>query len=131
MMKTRTLVTGLALSAALTAGIAATAAAQNDPSPPPTTTAPSGTPDPAAKQARTEFVCGHQDQFKDLMNQRKNLISARLSLLREARTSASDAGATQLVARTDKRIEKTKDEATKVEGRMDKFATWVGEHCSG
>ena len=87
--------------------------------------------DPAAKKARTDFVCAHQDQIKDLMNQRKSLISGRLSLLQEARTSASDAGATKLVARIDTRIAKAQAEAKKVDGRMEKLTTWAGEHCTG
>ena len=109
MMKTRNLLAGLALAGAVTAGVTATAVAQSDPSPAPTTnttTPAKDAADPAAKKARTDFVCAHQDQIKDLMNQRKSLISGRLSLLQEARTSASDAGATQLVARIDTRIAK-------------------------
>ena len=132
-MKTRSLLAGLALAGAVTAGVTATAVAQSDPSPAPTTTT---TPakdaaDPAAQQARTDFVCAHQDQIKDLMNQRKSLISGRLSLLQEARTSASDAGATKLVARIDTRIAKAQAEAKKVDGRMEKLTTWAGEHCTG
>ena len=133
-MKTRSLLAGLALVGAVTAGVTATAVAQSDPAPAPTTTA--STPakdaaDPAATQARTEFVCAHQDQIKDLMNQRKSLISGRLSLLQEARTSAGDAGATKLVARIDTRIAKAQAEAKKVDGRMEKLTTWAGEHCTG
>jgi Spy/CpxP family protein refolding chaperone len=134
MMKTRTLLAGLALAGAATAGVTATAVAQSDPSPAPTTSATTpvkGAADPAAKQARTDFVCAHQDQIKDLMSQRKGLISSRLSLLQEARTSASDAGATKLVARIDTRIAKAQAEATKVDGRMEKLTTWAGEHCTG
>jgi hypothetical protein len=134
MMKTRSLLAGLALVGAVTAGVTATAVAQSDPSPAPTTTATTpakDAADPAAKQARTEFVCAHQDQIKDLMNQRKSLISGRLSLLQEARTSASDAGATKLVARIDTRIAKAQAEAKKVDGRMEKLTTWAGEHCTG
>ena len=61
MMKPRTLLTGLALAGAVTAGVTATAVAQSDPSPTPTTTAaapaaPSkDAADPAAKKARTDF----------------------------------------------------------------------------
>jgi hypothetical protein len=137
MMKTRTLLAGLALAGAVTAGVTATAVAQSDPSPAPTTTTTTPTTpandaaDPAAKKARTDFVCAHQDQIKDLMNQRKSLISGRLSLLQEARTSANDAGATKLVARIDTRIAKAQAEATKVDGRMEKLTTWAGEHCPG
>lgn len=131
-MKTRSLLAGLALVGAVTAGVTATAVAQSDPSPAPTTAAPAkDAADPAAKKARTDFVCAHQDQIKDLMNQRKSLIAGRLSLLQEARTSAGDAGATNLVARIDTRIAKAQAEAKKVDGRMEKLTTWAGEHCTG
>jgi len=131
-MTTRSLLAGLALVGAVTAGVTATAVAQSDPAPTTTATTPANdAADPAAKKARTDFVCAHQDQIKDLMNQRKSLISGRLSLLQEARTSASDAGATKLVARIDTRIAKAQAEATKVDGRMEKLTTWVGEHCTG
>jgi hypothetical protein len=137
MMKSRTLLAGVALAGAVTAGVTATAVAQSDPSPtPPTTATAPASPskdaaDPAAKKARTDFVCAHQDQIKDLMNQRKSLISGRLSLLQETRISASDAGATKLVARIDTRIAKAQAEATKVDGRMEKLTAWAGEHCTG
>ena len=131
-MKTRSLLAGLALVGAVTAGVTATAVAQSDPAPTTTATTPANdAADPAAKKARTDFVCAHQDQIKDLMNQRKSLISGRLSLLQEARTSASDAGATKLVARIDTRIAKAQAEAKKVDGRMEKLTTWAGEHCTG
>ena len=124
-MKTRSLLAGLALVGAVTAGVTATAVAQSDPSP------AKDAADPAAKKTRTDFVCAHQDQIKDLMSQRKSLIAGRLSLLQEARTSASDAGATTLVARIDTRIAKAQAEAKKVDGRMEKLTTWAGEHCTG
>ena len=71
----------------------AQAVAQSDPSPAPTTnttTPAKDAADPPAKKARTDFVCAHQDQIKDLMNQRKSLISCRLSLLQEARADAAE-----------------------------------------
>jgi hypothetical protein len=133
MMKTRTLLAGLALAGAVTAGVTATAVAQSDPSTPPTTTAGTSkdAADPAAKKARADFVCAHQDEIKGLMGQRQALLSGRLSLLQEARTSANDAGATKLVGRLDQRIAKVQDETKKADARRDKLTTWVGEHCAG
>ena len=132
-MKTRTLLAGLALAGAVTAGVTATAVAQSDPSPAPTTTAGTtkDTADPAAMKARADFVCAHQDEIKGLMGQRQTLLAGRLSLLQEARTSANDAGATKLVARLDQRIAKVEDETKKADARTEKLTTWVGEHCAG
>ena len=128
-MKTRTLIAGLALSATTVGGVAAVAAAQSDPSP--ATTTPNDAPDPAARQARTEFICGHQEEIKDLLTQRQHLISSRLSLLQEARVAAEQAGASQMVARVDERISRTQTEAKRVDTRLDRLTTWAGQHCAG
>ena len=119
-MKPRNVLAGLALSAALTAGMAGTAAAQGTP----------GTDAPSTG-ARKEFICSHQDQIRQLMGQHKTLLSSRLALLKDARKSAVDAGADALVVRIDHRIAKVVKAQERVETRMQKLTTWVGKSCAG
>jgi flagellin-like hook-associated protein FlgL len=127
-MKSRNLIAGLALSAALIAGVAGAAAAQTDPAP---TSAPAAATDTAAKGARKEFVCANQDRIKDLMGQHAALLSSRLDLLGDAKQSATDAGADALVAKIDSRIAKVTKAQEQVGTRQQKLTTWVGENCTG
>jgi hypothetical protein len=121
-MKTRTIVASLA-AAVTTLGIAGSALAQSsDPSP---------APEAAAKDARKEFVCGHQDQIKDLLNQHKELIESRLALLKEARQAAVDAGASKLVVKIDNRIAKAAHNQERVGTRTQKLTAWTSQNCTG
>jgi hypothetical protein len=121
-MKTRTIVASLAVAGA-TLGMVGTALAQSsDPTTP---------PDAAAKGTRKEFVCSHQDQINDILSQRKALVNSRLALLKEAREAAAGAGASKLVVRVDNRMAKAARDQERVETRTQKFATWVGQNCTG
>jgi hypothetical protein len=124
-MRTRTIVATVVAAAALTAGAAGTALAQSDPS----------TPTPAAeanaKGIRKDFVCAHQDEIKQLLAERKAVVGTSLNLLKEARQTAVDAGATKKVAQIDKRIAKATKVQERVDNRIEKLPAWVSEHCPG
>ena len=139
-MKTRTLIGGLVLAGAITAGAAGTAIAQpsgGSPNPPTTasTSAPASTASDtakgAAKGARKDFVCSHQDQLADLLAQRKSIQASRLTLEKEARQAAVDAHADALVARIDKRIAATTKAQAQVAKRTEKLTSWEAKNCTG
>jgi hypothetical protein len=119
-MKTRSLLTGLALAAAVTVGGVTAAGAQTEP-----------TPGPEAKEARAAFVCANQDRITDLLSRRADLLEDRLALAQDARAAAEEAGATKLVERIDRRIERIGEAQARVETRTGKFTPWVGENCAG
>ncbi len=139
-MKTRTILGGLALAAALSAGVATTALAQSDPSSPPTTSStPATTPaadaangaDAATKGARKDFGCSHQTQINDLFGQRKALLESRLALEKQARQAAVDAHANAWVVRIDNHIAETVKAQTKAAGRAQRFTDWAAKSCTG
>jgi hypothetical protein len=140
MMKTRNVLGGLALAAALSAGVATASFAQQSDTTTGTTgtTSPASTTNPtspnasaAGKQVRKEFACAHQDQIKDLQSQHKALLASRLALLKEARQAAVDAHAAQAVAKIDTRIAEAVKAQGRVESRIGRFTDWAAKNCTG
>jgi len=144
-MKTRNLLAGAALVAALSGGVAATALAQSGPSPSPTTTAPPTSTAPSspsssdtgaaavaagAQTPRKDFACAHRTEIDNLLSQRKSLLSSRLTLLQQARQSAVSAHADKWVVKIDNHIAQTAKEQSKVAARTQRFTDWAAKNCT-
>ena len=141
-MKTRNVLAGVVLAAALSGGVAATALAQSGPSPSPTTTAPattapSSSPDSGAaavadgtKTPRKDFACAHRTEIDSLLSQRKSLLSSRLTLLQQARQSAVNAHADKWVVKIDNHIAQTVKAQSKVASRTQRFTDWAAKNCA-
>jgi hypothetical protein len=131
MMKTRNVLGGLALAAALSAGVATAAVAQQSDPPTSTTSTTTASAPAAGQQVRKEFACAHQDQIRDLQSQHKALLASRLALLKEARQAAVNAHADQVVTKIDDRIAQVVKAQERVENRTQRFTDWVAKSCTG
>jgi len=142
-MKTRNLLAGVVLAAALSGGVAATALAQSGPSPSPTTTAPATTTAPSSssdsgaaavadgtKTPRKDFACAHRTEIDSLLSQRKSLLASRLTLLQQARQSAVTAHADKWVVKIDNHIAQTVKAQSKVASRTERFTDWAAKNCA-
>jgi hypothetical protein len=116
-MKSRHLAAALIVTAAVGAGGAGVALAQQeDP--------------PGGDGVRGEFVCGHLDQIEQLQAGHATLLQDRLALLGEARAGAEAAGNAEAVERIDRRVERVNERTAKVTQRQGRLATFAAEHCS-
>jgi hypothetical protein len=141
-MKTRNVLAGVVLAAALSGGVAATALAQSGPSPspttpPPTTSTASSSSDSGAaavaagtKTPRKDFACAHRTEIDNLLSQRKSLLASRLTLLQQARQSAVNAHADKWVVKIDNHIAQTAKAQTKVTSRTERFTDWAAKNCT-
>ena len=138
-MKTRNVLAGVALAAALSGGVAATALAQSGPSPTPTTTAPSSSASSdtgaaavaaGTKTPRKDFACAHRTEIDSLLSQRKSLLTSRLALLQQARQAAVNAHADKWVVKIDNHIAQTTKAQTKVASRTERFTDWAAKNCT-
>jgi hypothetical protein len=85
---------------------------------------------PSAKADKGAFVCAHLDQIKAQEQLKEQLLTGRITLLKEARETAVAADNTKAVVRIDKGIVKTAAATNKLHEREAKVEAFAAAHCA-